>query len=255
MQEHAPLIAFATASGAFIYIGDLSQQYGVALAGCTVSVPLFASCIVIVGEACLHACMGFGAHPSAACAWSKRSELSSLAAGTLCNYFLDHGLNRSTLLFPGVACFACAVVAGSLSHVLHETHLLKGLKGISSPVLDHERGGATATVHCSGYSKDFGEGSASDLLPFSALEPVLCDQGTDCYPVHCCAEGKAGAFPASLSKATTADELSMVIKLPEECAAAGQQTCTGAHSSFWHACAAYRRPGTVWQGGNGMSQA
>ena len=47
------------------------------------------------------------------------------SAGTVCNYFLDSGLNRATLLFPGVACFACAVVAGSLTHVFNEEHLRK----------------------------------------------------------------------------------------------------------------------------------
>ncbi len=46
-------------------------------------------------------------------------------AGTVCNYFLDRGLNAAVLLFPGVACFACAVVAGSLTHVFNEEHLQK----------------------------------------------------------------------------------------------------------------------------------
>ena len=45
--------------------------------------------------------------------------------GTVCNYFLDSGLNKATLLFPGVACFACAVVFGSLTHVFNEEHLRK----------------------------------------------------------------------------------------------------------------------------------
>ena len=59
------MILFAVASGAFIYIGDLCQQYGVALAGCTISVPLFASCIVIVGAPIMHAgslCTSSAAH-------------------------------------------------------------------------------------------------------------------------------------------------------------------------------------------------
>jgi hypothetical protein len=43
----------------------------------------------------------------------------------VCNYFLDRGLNAAVLLFPGVACFACAVVAGSLTHVFNEEHLQK----------------------------------------------------------------------------------------------------------------------------------
>ena len=43
----------------------------------------------------------------------------------VCNYFLDRGLNAAVLLFPGVACFALAVVFGSLTHVFNEEHLSK----------------------------------------------------------------------------------------------------------------------------------
>uniref|UniRef100_A0A7I4AZZ9 Ureide permease n=1 Tax=Physcomitrium patens TaxID=3218 RepID=A0A7I4AZZ9_PHYPA len=37
-------------------------------------------------------------------------------AGTTANYFLDDGLNRASILFPGVACFLVAVVLGSFCH-------------------------------------------------------------------------------------------------------------------------------------------
>ena len=44
-------------------------------------------------------------------------------AGTVLNYFLDQGLNKATILFPGVACFALAVVAGALTHIFNEQYL------------------------------------------------------------------------------------------------------------------------------------
>ena len=37
------------ASGFCIYFGNLAQQYALALAGVTVSVPIFSSCIVVLG--------------------------------------------------------------------------------------------------------------------------------------------------------------------------------------------------------------
>ena len=49
MQENAPLIGFAMASGFCIYFGNLAQQYALALAGVTVAVPIFSSCIVVLG--------------------------------------------------------------------------------------------------------------------------------------------------------------------------------------------------------------
>jgi H+/gluconate symporter-like permease len=44
------------ASGFCIYFGNLAQQYALALAGVTVSVPIFSSCIVVLG-AFLSLCM------------------------------------------------------------------------------------------------------------------------------------------------------------------------------------------------------
>ena len=49
--------------------------------------------------------------------WNRRSNLlSTLMAGTTVNYYLDDGLNRASILFPGVACFLVAVVLGSFCH-------------------------------------------------------------------------------------------------------------------------------------------
>ena len=39
------------------------------------------------------------------------------------NYFADSGLNKATILFPGVACFAMAVIAGASTHIFNEQYL------------------------------------------------------------------------------------------------------------------------------------
>ncbi len=44
-------------------------------------------------------------------------------AGTVLNYFADSGLNKATILFPGVACFAMAVIAGASTHIFNEQYL------------------------------------------------------------------------------------------------------------------------------------
>ena len=44
-------------------------------------------------------------------------------AGTVLNYFADSGLNKATILFPGVACFAMAVIAGATTHIFNEQYL------------------------------------------------------------------------------------------------------------------------------------
>lgn len=50
LQEKAPLIGFAMASGFCIFFGNLAEQYALALAGVTIAVPMFSSCIVVLGE-------------------------------------------------------------------------------------------------------------------------------------------------------------------------------------------------------------
>ena len=49
LQEKAPLIGFAMASGVCIFFGNLAEQYALALAGVTIAVPMFSSCIVVLG--------------------------------------------------------------------------------------------------------------------------------------------------------------------------------------------------------------
>jgi peptidoglycan/LPS O-acetylase OafA/YrhL len=59
------------------------------------------------------------------------------------NYFLDQGLNKATLLFPGVACFALAVVSGALTHVFNEEHLKKRKRSFDDSVHGHVVGNVT----------------------------------------------------------------------------------------------------------------
>ncbi|KAK9902199.1 hypothetical protein WJX75_007583 [Coccomyxa subellipsoidea] len=109
--EKAPLIGFAMASGFCIFFGNLAEQYALALAGVTIAVPMFSSCIVVLG--------------------------------TVLNYVLDKGLNKATILFPGVACFALAVVAGALTHVFNEEHQNKRKRLFDDSVHRHVVGNAT----------------------------------------------------------------------------------------------------------------
>jgi hypothetical protein len=64
-------------------------------------------------------------------------------AGTVLNYVLDKGLNKATILFPGVACFALAVVAGALTHVFNEEHQNKRKRLFDDSVHRHVVGNAT----------------------------------------------------------------------------------------------------------------
>ena len=50
VQEKAPLIGFAMASGVCIFFGNMGLMYSLCLAGVTIAVPLFSSFIVIVGQ-------------------------------------------------------------------------------------------------------------------------------------------------------------------------------------------------------------
>ncbi len=50
VQEKASSIGFAMFSGFCIFFGNLAEQYALALAGVTIAVPMFSSCIVVLGE-------------------------------------------------------------------------------------------------------------------------------------------------------------------------------------------------------------
>ena len=50
VQEKGSSIGFAMFSGFCIFFGNLAEQYALALAGVTIAVPMFSSCIVVLGE-------------------------------------------------------------------------------------------------------------------------------------------------------------------------------------------------------------
>lgn len=89
-------------------------------------------------------------------------------AGTVLNYVLDKGLNKATILFPGVACFALAVVAGALTHVFNEEHLNKRKRRFDDSVHRHAVGNATIGF-------EHGAGTLPDHVLFSGCP---CDAGT-----------------------------------------------------------------------------
>ena len=59
LQEKAPLIGFAMGSGVCIFFGNMAEQYALALAGVTIAVPMFSSCIVVLGaqKLLINACL------------------------------------------------------------------------------------------------------------------------------------------------------------------------------------------------------
>ncbi|KAL3702407.1 hypothetical protein R1sor_020429 [Riccia sorocarpa] len=87
-QENFPSVVFAVLGGLALCLGNISMQYSLALVGISLTEVVSAS-IAVVG-------------------------------GTTVNYFLDKGLNKASILFPGVACFLFAVIIGSFCHASNE---------------------------------------------------------------------------------------------------------------------------------------
>ncbi|XP_024397588.1 ureide permease 1 isoform X2 [Physcomitrium patens] len=83
-QENGPSVAFGLAGGLALCLGNICLQYSLAFVGISLTEVVSASVAVVLG--------------------------------TTANYFLDDGLNRASILFPGVACFLVAVVLGSFCH-------------------------------------------------------------------------------------------------------------------------------------------
>lgn len=67
LQENKPLIGFAMFSGFCIYFGNLAEQYALALAGVTIAVPVFSSCIVVLGAHIPPFCSGLLPHACRVC--------------------------------------------------------------------------------------------------------------------------------------------------------------------------------------------
>ncbi|XP_028785591.1 probable ureide permease A3, partial [Neltuma alba] len=83
-QDNWLSVLFAMVSGVVLSIGNLSTQYALALVGLSVAEVVSASITVVIG--------------------------------TNVNYFLDDGINRAQILFPGVGCFFIAVCLGLAVH-------------------------------------------------------------------------------------------------------------------------------------------
>ena len=75
-------------------------------------------------------------------------------AGTVLNYFADSGLNKATILFPGVACFGLAVIAGASTHIFNEQYL-----GRRKRLLDASHHGHAVGNAIVGFEHGSGEGS------------------------------------------------------------------------------------------------
>ena len=91
-------------------------------------------------------------------------------AGTVLNYFLDQGLNKATILFPGVACFAMAVIAGALTHIFNEQYLGRRQRMLDASHHGHAVGNAVVGFeHGSGDSYDMNAwGNSGGVVSSSA---------------------------------------------------------------------------------------
>lgn len=83
-QENWPAVVLAMVGGFSLCLGNILMQYSLAFCGISLTEVVSAS-LAVVG-------------------------------GTSINYFLDDGLNKARILFPGVGCFLVAVILGSLCH-------------------------------------------------------------------------------------------------------------------------------------------
>lgn len=90
-QDNGQAVAFAVCAGMLLFMGDMSMQYGVALLGMSVAMPLINSLEIIIS--------------------------------VVINFFLDAGLNKKALLFPGAACFVVATAFGALAYLQNAAHM------------------------------------------------------------------------------------------------------------------------------------
>jgi hypothetical protein len=85
-QPNGAMVAFAAAGGVCLALGDIAMQYAVAFLGLSIGPPLLNAMTIIIG--------------------------------TILSYFLDGGINKGYLVFPGLACAAVAIGLGALSHLI-----------------------------------------------------------------------------------------------------------------------------------------
>ncbi|GBF92541.1 ureide permease-like [Raphidocelis subcapitata] len=85
-QPNGRAVAFAVAGGATLSVGDVAMQYTTALLGLSIGPPLLNATTVVLG--------------------------------VVLTYFLDGGINRPELVFPGMACATLAIALGAAAHAL-----------------------------------------------------------------------------------------------------------------------------------------
>ncbi|XP_024366106.1 ureide permease 2 [Physcomitrium patens] len=110
-QENGPSVAFALAGGLALCLGNISLQYSLAFVGISLTEVVSASVAVVLG--------------------------------TTVNYFLDDGLNRASILFPGVLCFLVAVVLGSFCHASNVADIQAKLKAAEASAQTLEDNGSS----------------------------------------------------------------------------------------------------------------
>ena len=86
--NNGPLVGFALASGACLGVGDIALQYAVAFLGLTVGPPILNTIVVVLG--------------------------------TIFSYFLDGGINKAYLVFPGMSLAVAAIGRSRCPGSLHE---------------------------------------------------------------------------------------------------------------------------------------
>ncbi|KAJ7561898.1 hypothetical protein O6H91_03G046400 [Diphasiastrum complanatum] len=116
-QENGPSVAIAMLGGIALCLGNIGMQYSLAFLGISLAEVVTASLAVVVG--------------------------------TTLNYFLDGGLNRAEMLFPGVGCFLIAVLLGSLCHASNAVDINSKLvtQSICNNSDEIERGAADHSMH------------------------------------------------------------------------------------------------------------
>ncbi|KAF6262348.1 ureide permease-domain-containing protein [Scenedesmus sp. NREL 46B-D3] len=99
-QDNSRMVAFALAGGFCLAFGDLGMQYATALLGLSIGPPLLNALTVIIG--------------------------------VVLAYFLDGGINKPQLVFPGMACAAVAIALGAAAHVLSQRRSPHGTRSRST---------------------------------------------------------------------------------------------------------------------------
>jgi len=114
-QENGASVAFAMFGGLALCLGNMGMQYSLAFVGISLTEVVSASLAVVLG--------------------------------TTVNYFLDDGLNRASILFPGVACFLVAVVLGSFCHASNAADIAAKLEVAQDDVIRRKLGDDESTTN------------------------------------------------------------------------------------------------------------